>query len=134
MLRHRHIGNRHIGILIIGISVLVACSPIYHLKYAVINDTDRPIYCVDLNKAPGGVVRIEPDSFVQIFDEAGIGRARRQFNESKSEVSHRFMFYSDSTFADSSIITPGKGWKYYRLPIDDYNARVYIRQNDLAKK
>ena len=110
-----------------------ACDPIYHLRYAVINDTGQTIYCADLNKSPGGVVRIEPDSFVEVYSEAGLGRAKRQFKESKPEVTSRFVFYTDSTLADSSIIKPDKGWKYYRLPIDDYNARVYIRRRDINK-
>lgn len=110
------------------------CDPVYHLRYAVLNDTRRPIYCVDKNKhGVAAVTRVEPDSAVTVYEEAGIGFGRGQFRQSKPEVAKRFVFYSDSTCSDSTQIIPSKGWKYYRLPVDYYNARVYIREKDLQK-
>lgn len=79
-------------------------------------------------------MRVEPDSAIIVYEEAGIGFGKDQFRDSKAEVSQRFSFYSDSSLADSTRIDPSKGWKYYRLPIGDYNARVYIREKDLRKK
>lgn len=112
----------------------VACDPIYHLNYAVMNETDQPIYCVDKSKSGvGKVVRVEPDSFIQVYFEAGIGWAKPQFRESKPEITKRFVLYTDSTLSDSTQITPRKGWKYYRLPIGGYNARLYIRRSDLRR-
>lgn len=110
----------------------IACGPGYHLRYAVVNETDRPVYCVDKNrKDASSVIRVEPDSAVQVYEEMGFGPARPQFRESRTEVSSRFVFYSDSTLSDSSRVLPEKGWKYYPLPIGAYNARVYIRPKDL---
>lgn len=110
------------------------CDPAYHLRYAVLNDTGRAVYCVDKNKrGPASVMRVESDSVVVVYEEAGIGFGKAQFKVSKPEVTQRFVFYSDSTLSDSSQIIPHKGWKYYRLPIGDYNARVYIREEDLKK-
>src|ERR1044072_4946019 len=123
------------GLLLSVLSVcLVACDPAYHLRYAVMNDTDRPIYCVDKSKhGAGSVTRIEPDSAIMVYEEAGIGFGKPQFRESKPEVTKRFVFYTDSALSDSSQVIPRKGWKYYRLPIGDYNARMYIRRKDLKK-
>jgi len=113
--------------------MLCSCDPAYHLHYAVLNDTETPIYCVDGAKRSWSVTRIEPDSAIAVYEEAGIGFAKPQFNQSKSEVMARFQFYTDSTLSDSSRIIPAKGWKYYRLPIGYYNARLYIREKDLKK-
>lgn len=110
------------------------CDPAYHLQYAVVNDCDQPVYCVDKNKkGTVAVTRIDPDSAVVLYEESGFGFGKPQFRESKSEVTQRFEVYSDSSLSDSSRITPRKGWKYYALPIDDYNARLYIRRRDLKK-
>lgn len=110
------------------------CDPAYHLQYAVVNDCDQPVYCVDKNKkGPDAVIRIEPDSAVVLYEESGFGYGKPQFKESKPEVANRFAVYADSTLSDSSRIIPRKGWKYYALPIDDYNARLYIRRRDLKK-
>lgn len=78
-------------------------------------------------------MRVESDSAVTVYEEAGIGFAKTQFNQSKPEVSQRFVFYTDSLCSDSSRIIPAKDWKYYRLPLGYYNARVYIREKDLKK-
>lgn len=114
---------------------LVACDPTYHLTYAVLNDTGAPVYCVDKSKRGAtSAMRVEPDSLITVYEEAGIGYAKSQFRESKPEVTKRFLFYTDSLCSDSSQIVPDKGWKYYRLPLGYYNARVYIREKDLVKK
>lgn len=111
---------------------LTSCCRIYHLRYAVMNDTGQPLYCVDKNhNGPASVIRIESDSFSEVYYEAGIGSARAQFRLSRPEVASRFVIYTDSTLSDSSQVIPRKGWKYYRLPIDDCNARLYIRSKDL---
>ncbi len=128
---------RHIGTLLLAVlmCLIVGCDPAYHLRYAVLNDTSTPVYCVDKNKkGAAAVTRVEADSVIVVYEEAGIGFGKQQFNESKSGVAQRFVFYSDSTLSDSSQIVPHKNWKYYRLPIGDYNARVYIREKDLDKK
>lgn len=110
------------------------CDPAYHLQYAVVNDSGQPVYCVDkTKKGSEAVVRVEPDSAILVYQEFGFGFGKRQFRESKSEVTNRFSVFSDSTLTDSSLIVPRKGWKYYALPIDDYNARLYIRRKDLKK-
>lgn len=111
-----------------------SCDPAYHLEYAVMNDTDQPVYCVDRSKSGGSMVyRVEADSAVMVYEEAGFGFGKTQFHETKPEIEKRFVFYTDSTLADSSRITPAKGWKYYRLPLDSYNARIYIRRKDLKE-
>ena len=111
---------------------ITSCDPYYRLRYAVMNETGQPLYCVDKTQSgPAAVRRIEPDSFVQVYYESGIGHARPQFRNSRSEVASRFAVYSDSSLSDSSRIVPSKGWKYYRLPIGDCNARMYIRPTDL---
>lgn len=98
------------------------------------NNTAQPVYCVDKNKkGTAAVTRIESDSVAVVYEEGGFGFGKAQFKLSKPEVAQRFVFYSDSTLSDSSLIVPAKGWKYYRLPIGDYNARVYIREQDLKK-
>lgn len=98
------------------------------------NTTAQPVYCVDKNKKGAqAVTRIEADSVAVVYEEGGFGFAKAQFKLSKPEVAQRFVFYSDSTLSDSSRIVPEKDWKYYRLPIGDYNARVYIREQDLNK-
>lgn len=98
------------------------------------NDTGTPVYCVDKNKRGAArVMRVEADSAITVYEEAGFGFAKRQFKESKAEVTSRFLFYTDSSCTDSSQIFPEKGWKYYRLPIDADNVRVYIREKDLKK-
>lgn len=114
--------------------VLWSCDPAYHLEYAVMNDTDRPVYCLDRTKTgAASVIRVEADSVVMVYEEAGLGFGKIQFRETRPEIAKRFEFFSDSTLADSSRIVPSKGWKYYRLPLDSYNARVYIRRKDLQK-
>lgn len=112
--------------------VLVACDPAYHLTYAVVNDSPQTIYCVDRTKrgAPA-FIPIAPDSTLEVYYESGFGNGRGQFKESRADVSSRFTFYADSSLADSSRIVPDRGWKYYPLPIGDYNARIYIRNKDL---
>jgi hypothetical protein len=118
--------------LALVVLALASCDPVYHLRYAVMNDTGRPLYCVDKTKdGPASVVRIEADSFAEVYYEAGIGFARSQFRSSRPEVASRFIIYTDSSLSDSSRIIPRKGWKYYRLPIGDCNARMYIRPKDL---
>jgi hypothetical protein len=112
---------------------LQSCDPAYHLQYAVMNTTAKPVYCVDKKKGAASATRIEADSLLVVYEEAGFGFGKRQFKLSKPEVAERFVFYSDSTLSDSSQIVPRKGWKYYRLPVGDYNARVYIREQDLSK-
>lgn len=125
---HRHI------ILAVVLILLYSCDPAYHLTYAVFNDTGTPVYCVDKTKrGTTSVMRVESDSAVTVYEEAGIGYAKTQFKQAKPEVTQRFVFYTDSTLSDSSRIVPEKGWKYYRLPIGYYNARVYIREKDLKK-
>lgn len=120
--------------LLILLVVFAGCDPAYHLQYAVINDSDRPVYCLDkTKKGDAAVVRIEPDSAILVYEEFGFGFGKPQFKETRPEVANRFAVYSDSTLADSSQIVPRKGWKYYALPIDDYNARLYIRRKDLRK-
>lgn len=121
--------------LVMALLVFTGCDPAYHLRYAVLNDTQTPVYCVDKNKrGKAAVTRVEPDSVIVVYEEAGIGFGKTQFKSSKAEVTRRFVFYSDSALTDSSRIIPRKEWKYYRLPIGDYNARVYIREKDLIKK
>ena len=116
------------------IVALVACDPAYHLTYAVFNDTGTPVYCVDKNKrGAASVMRVESDSAVTVYEEAGIGYAKTQFRQSKVEVTQRFVFYTDSLCSDSLRVIPEKGWKYYRLPLGYYNARVYIREKDIRK-
>jgi len=127
--------RRYTGALLGLILLLAGCDPAYHLRYAVLNDTRTPVYCVDKNKrGAASVTRVEPDSVIVVYEEAGIGFGKAQFNSSRAEVTQRFVFYSDSTLSDSVQIIPHKNWKYYRLPIGDYNARVYIREKDLGKK
>jgi len=120
-------------LVVILFSLLVlSCDPAYHLRYAVMNSSGQPIYCVD-KQAHGAqaVTRIEVDSAIQVYEESGFGRGRGQFKESRADVAARFVFYTDSTLSDSSRVIPGKGWKFHPLPIGDYNARVYIRRKDL---
>lgn len=133
---HRLRRRGHFGISLLTALLLVVsgCDPAYHLRYAVLNDTGIPVYCVDKNKrGQSAVTRVESDSVIVVYEEAGIGYGKTQFKSSKAEVTRRFVFYTDSTLADSSRIIPDKGWKYYRLPIGDYNARVYIREKDIVK-
>jgi hypothetical protein len=114
--------------------MVYSCDPAYHLSYAVLNDTGKPIYCKDATKkGAASVQRIEIDSGIIVYEEAGFGYAKTQFRESKPEVTTRFSFYTDSTCDTGSRIVPQKGWKYYRLPIGGDNARVYIREKDLKK-
>ena len=134
--RNRHNGKSAHWHILLAMIMLGAygCDPAYHLHYAVLNDTGTPIYCVDKNKkGKAAVTRIEPDSLIAVYEEAGIGFAKPQFRDSKPEVTKRFVFYTDSALSDSSLVVPRKGWKYYRLPIGYYNARVYIREKDLKK-
>lgn len=136
MVRNLQIGISAYLQIILTFVVFMACGcdPAYHLTYAVFNDTGTPVYCVDKTKrGAASIMRVEPDSAVTVYEEAGIGFAKTQFRQSKPEVTQRFIFYTDSTLSDSSRIIPEKSWKYYRLPIGDYNARVYIREKDLKK-
>jgi len=111
---------------------LMSCDPAYHLAYAVVNNSSDTVYCLDKQK-PGemALIRIDPDSTLEIYSESGFGSGRRQFKESRPEVQSRFLFYSDSTLADSCAIHSTRGWKFYPLPIGVYNARIYIRNRDL---
>jgi hypothetical protein len=113
----------------------VACDPAYHLSYAVVNESQSPVYCVDSKGTfmKGSVFRVDPDSSVMVYEEAGFGSGKSQFKSSKSEVDNRFRFYSDSTCSDSSLINPRKEWKYHSLPKGDHNVRLYIRNSDLRK-
>jgi hypothetical protein len=130
-----HHGRPFITVAAVLLFLVTGCDPAYHLRYAVLNDTGRTVYCVDKNKrGAASVMRVEPDSAIIVYEEMGIGFAKSQFSESKPMVTKRFAFYSDSTLSDSSQIIPGDGWKYYRLPIGYYNARVYIREKDLGRK
>lgn len=118
--------------VMIGIALIIGCDPAYHLQYAVVNDTGQRIYCVDKDKSGSkAITTIEPDSAVVVYEEQGWGLGKSQFRESKPDVTKRFVIYSDSTLADSSQVIPRKGWKYYALPIDDYNARLYISPADI---
>jgi hypothetical protein len=135
---HLHIfksAHHFVGLfLLVTLLFTSGCDPAYHLTYAVLNDTGTPIYCVDKSKRGAtSVMRVEPDSAIIVYEEAGIGFAKTQFRESKPEVTRRFVYYTDSTLADSVQVVPAKGWKYYRLPIGYYNARIYIREKDLKK-
>ncbi len=115
-----------------AIVFFLACDPAYHLTYAVLNNSGQTIYVVDRTKqGVKSMQKIEPDSAIEVYNESGFGSGRGQFQESRSEVASRFVFYSDSTLNDSSQITPRKGWRYYPLPIGEYNARVYIRKKDV---
>ncbi len=117
---------------LLAITVVSSCDPAYHLSYAVVNDSHRTIYCVDSSgKGAETPKAIAPDSALEVYYEIGFGSGREQFKGSRSEVASRFIFYADSTLSDSVRIEPRKGWKYYPLPIGDYNARVYIRDKDL---
>jgi hypothetical protein len=127
----------YFSVLICGFVAVffTSCDPAYHLSYAVLNDTGKPVYCKDASKQGlAAVQKIEVDSGIIVYEEAGFGHAKSQFKESKQEVTTRFTFYSDSTCSSDSQIIPVKGWKYYRLPIGGDNARMYIREKDLAKK
>ena len=114
---------------------VVACDPAYHLSYAVVNDSRTPFYCVDASGIfqKGKPFRVDPDSSVVVYEEAGFGAGREQFRHSKGEVTLRFLFYSDSTCADSVIMHPGKSWKYYALPKGGNNVRLYVKNSDFRK-
>lgn len=114
---------------------LVACDPAYHLSYAVVNDSRTPFYCVDASGIfeKGKPFRVDPDSSVVVYEEAGFGEGREQFRNSKVEVTARFKFYSDSTCTDSVLLQPGKSWKYYTLPKGGNNVRLYVKNSDFRK-
>jgi hypothetical protein len=132
--RSRRVTSRGVILLTLFCLLFISCDPAYHLTYAVFNDTGTPVYCVDKNKrGSSSIMRVEPDSAVTVYEEAGIGFAKAQFRQSEPEVAQRFVFYTDSLCTDSLRVIPAKGWKYYRLPLGYYNARVYIREKDLKK-
>lgn len=123
------------GILLFLCCGFASCDPAYHLRYAVVNDSRAPLYCVDKSGSfmKGKPCRIDPDSTVVVYEEAGFGGARQQFRSSKGDVTQRFCFYTDSTCKDSALFQPGKPWKYYVLPKGDNNVRLYLRNSDLSK-
>jgi hypothetical protein len=122
---------RCVFVLLISIG-LWSCDPAYHLSYAVVNESRSTLYCIDSKGSfmQGKPFRIEPDSSVLVYEEAGFGSARAQFRSSKGEVVSRFRFYSDSSCVDSTQIQPRKQWKYHTLPKGDYNVRLYVRNSD----
>lgn len=141
--RHKEAGTFRSGICTsaylfictcIVLLLTAGCDPAYHLTYAVLNDTGKPIYCKDATRqGVAAIQKIEIDSGIIVYEEAGFGYAKSQFRESKPEVTARFTFYSDSACSSESQVVPVKGWKYYRLPIGGDNARVYLREKDLKK-
>ena len=114
---------------------LVSCDPAYHLRYAVMNESDVPVYCIDRKGVwmKGVPTRIDPDSSVLVYEEAGYGKERIQFRDSRTEIAGRFILCTDSFCSDTALISPGKDWKLYYLPRGDFNARIYIRNSDLNK-
>lgn len=103
------------------------CEPSYHLAYAVVNETDDTLYVVDRKK----IIAVLPDSSAEIYSESGIGKAKSSYNETKESVTAGLQYYNDSTLCDSCRVKPVAQWKYYALPMGYYNARLYIRSEDV---
>ena len=107
--------------------VATGCDPAYHLSYAVVNETSDTVYVLDKKR----VIPVYPDSSAEIYQETGFGFAKASYKETKAEVTDGLRYYNDATLCDSCRITPSGEWKYYALPRDDHNARLYIRSKDL---